>query len=140
VLVSQNPRFYNDREKAIPNVATCVTYRMTRVGGRHKALAGRLSEIIIRDFPDGPPPTNVVGDFAEHTEAWSVEQRFSWFAAVSIIPRPPSADEAAGFVPESDGTLGSSAYYLPHRWIYVQSLGIIDIFVTSQAALDRQTK
>src|ERR1700686_540183 len=38
-----------------------------------------------RDFPDETPPTNVVGDFAERTEAWSAEQRFSWFAAVSTM-------------------------------------------------------
>ena len=42
-------------------------------------------KIPIRDFPDETPPTNVFGNFAEHTEAWSVEQRFSWFAAVSIM-------------------------------------------------------
>jgi hypothetical protein len=40
---------------------------------------------VSRDFPDGPPPTNVVGNFAEPTDAWSVEQRFSWFLAVSIV-------------------------------------------------------
>jgi hypothetical protein len=38
-----------------------------------------------RDIPDDTPPTNVVGDFPEHTEAWSMEQRFPRFAAVSIM-------------------------------------------------------
>jgi hypothetical protein len=62
-----------------------IDHPTTRRATYHTLVEHVYEKIPIRDFPDETPPTNVVGSFAEHTEAWSVEQRFSWFPGVSIM-------------------------------------------------------
>jgi hypothetical protein len=47
-------------------------------------LGDSPAEIVLRfnrDFPYGPLPTNVVGNFTEDTEAWSFDKAFLWLAA-----------------------------------------------------------